>query len=328
MQHFSLVLENDIPNDDLTDERSGSSTATPCATLAPWEVERYKLWSLLDLYKHLKVSEFSTFMINFDRVVAFSYFVLNPIPASPQDADRILHINLGKFREALSKVLDICAQSEIPISFPVRRQIEAFTTRLSQAERGQLDHHTLIEHARLARQALLDDLSQHLFIFVPAQRRELIEQTEPPFGASVAQMFSAANRDIEASCRCFALSEWTACVFHAMRVVEHGLRQLAEKVELPADAMAHENWKNIIDQIEARIRDMEKEPKSTEKSAKLKFYSSAAIQFRYFKDAWRNHVSHGRDTYDEREAYSIWNHVKEFMQTLANELKELPHSGF
>ena len=73
---------------------------------------------------------------------------------------------------------------------------------------------------------------------------------------------------------------------------------------------------------------MEKEPKSTEKSAKLKFYSSAAIQFRYFKDAWRNHVSHGRDTYDEREAYSIWNHVKEFMQTLANELKELPHSGF
>jgi len=95
-----------------------------------------------------------------------------------------------------------------------------------------------------------------------------------------------------------ALGEWTACVFHSMRVLEHGLRELASRVELSADAMAQENWKNVIDQIEAKIRAMEALPKSAEKSASLKVYSQAALQFRYFKDAWRNYISHTSEPSD------------------------------
>jgi len=38
----------------------------------------------------------------------------------------------------------------------------------------------------------------------------------------------------------------------------------------------------------------------------------------FFKDAWRNHIMHVRDVYDEGRATSIWQHVKEFMLKLAN----------
>jgi hypothetical protein len=52
----------------------------------------------------------------------------------------------------------------------------------------------------------------------------------------------------------------------------------------------------VIDRIEAKIREREKALKrGQEKDATLKFYSQAAVQFRYFKDAWRNHVAHLRE---------------------------------
>src|SRR5207302_260994 len=122
--------------------------------------------------------------------------------------------------------------------------------------------------------------------------------------------FPEAVQDIAAASRCLALDEGTACVFHAMRVLEHGLRVMAMNVGLPPDAMTHENWKVVIDQIEKKVREIEGLPKSPGKAEKLRVVSEACSQFRYFKDAWRNHVSHSRATYDVREADSVFNHVR------------------
>ena len=114
-----------------------------------------------------------------------------------------------------------------------------------------------------------------------------------------------------------ALSEWTACVFHLMRSVEVALREMAVRVGLPPDAMALENWKNILDQIEKKLREMESLPKSSEKARTIQELSSCAVQFRYFKDAWRNHVAHAHKSYDERDALEIWHHVRNVMSHIA-----------
>lgn len=164
---------------------------------------------------------------------------------------------------------------------------------------------------------LLTELSANWFLAIPADQRELYEQRTAPFGDAVEARFPKAAKDIRAAARCFALNEWTACVFHLMRTLEHGLRWLAVEVGLGADAMAHENWKNVIDLIEAKIRAMEGLPKSPEKIARLKELSRLASQFRYFKDAWRNHVSHAHESYDDREAENVWHHVKTFMEQMA-----------
>jgi hypothetical protein len=84
-----------------------------------------------------------------------------------------------------------------------------------------------------------------------------------------------------------------------------------------------ENWNTIIEKIESTIRDREKQlPKGMQKSEEMQFYSEAAKEFRYFKDAWRNHVSHSREKYGDAEAYRVLIHVRDFMQHLATRLKE------
>jgi hypothetical protein len=44
----------------------------------------------------------------------------------------------------------------------------------------------------------------------------------------------------------------------------------------------------------------------------------AAKDFFYFKDGWRNYVSHGGDPYDEHQARSVLDHVRSFMSHLAS----------
>jgi hypothetical protein len=289
----------------------------------PWQgMQRYCPRSLIDMLRLLQVAELNRFLVNFERCCSYGYMLIETPPVDEAQRRKLLDNSLAKYREALDGFSEACMDGKMPISYPVRRQIEAFKRRLADVANNIVDHKTVNAQAIQIRQLLLDDLSQHLFICIPAEYRELIEQEEPIFGDSVANVFDKAKRDIEASSRCLALGEWTACVFHSMRVLEYGLRELASLVELPADAMAQENWKNVIDQIEAKIRGMEALPKSAEKSAALKTYSEAALQFRYFKDAWRNYVSHTNEPSDERDASSVWNHVKEFMQQLADEIGE------
>jgi hypothetical protein len=54
----------------------------------------------------------------------------------------------------------------------------------------------------------------------------------------------------------------------------------------------------------------------------MSFYSAAAKEFFYFKDGWRNYVSHGGDPYDEDEAFSVLEHVRAFMSHLGSRLGE------
>ncbi len=154
---------------------------------------------------------------------------------------------------------------------------------------------------------------------VPVQYREYYDPPEPLFGFDVeAQFVEGVNADIADAGRCIALEQWTAAVFHLMRVLEHGLRQFAQLVEASfPTSIELENWKNIIDVIEKQIRAIEQQPKSAQTSATLQFYSNAANHFWYFKEASRNHVAHSRATYDEREALRVYNAVKDFMEQLA-----------
>jgi len=131
----------------------------------------------------------------------------------------------------------------------------------------------------------------------------------------VEAAFPEAVKDIDAANRCYALDEWTACVFHSMRVLEHGLRLTAKRFNVD---FAVDSWHKVIKGIEDAIAALRNKQGLTEEDRKeISYYSDAASQFRYFKDSWRNHVSHGREHYDERDAEKVLTHVREFMQHLA-----------
>jgi len=169
---------------------------------------------------------------------------------------------------------------------------------------------------------LVRELSEPMFLHVELSKRAFYEQKEPLFGALVDVKFPNASRDIAAAGRCFALDEWTACVSHLMRSLESPLQFFANRVGVtfpgPTDL---ENWRNIVDQmcskIEAEVKRLEGTPKSHARNEELQLLGDVALDFRHFKNAWRNNVAHGREWYDEREAERVYGAVEHFMQRMA-----------
>jgi hypothetical protein len=163
----------------------------------------------------------------------------------------------------------------------------------------------------------MNEIEGVVFGFIPKDHGAYFEQ-EALFGVEVNDKFPEAKVDIKEAGNCYAHGTYTACVFHLMRVLEFALHKLAKDlgVTFPT-AVELENWKNIIDKIDSAIKAQEQLPKSTQKSEDLQFYSEAAKEFRYFKDAWRNHVSHSRMDYEIHDATKIMEHVRDFMRHLA-----------
>lgn len=136
---------------------------------------------------------------------------------------------------------------------------------------------------------------------------------------SIKESFDNIQADVDGAMWCYVTDNNTACVFHAMMILERGLEKLSNLLNV---AYGHDQWLVVIQNIETEIRKMQGLKKGEEKTKKLTYYSKAAMQFIYFKDAWRNHVSHARSSYDEHQAVSIILHVREFMQQLAIDLDE------
>ena len=143
------------------------------------------------------------------------------------------------------------------------------------------------------------EMEDIVFGFIPADHASYFQNKEL-FRPEVNANFKSTVKDIYEAGNCFAHGNYTASVFHLMRVLEIALHVLAKalNVTFPA-AIEIENWQNIIEKIESEIARLEKTlPKGTQKSEDLQFYSEAAKEFRYFKNAWRNHVSHSREDYE------------------------------
>jgi hypothetical protein len=166
------------------------------------------------------------------------------------------------------------------------------------------------------------ELNDKLFLFLDKKEAELFESAEP-FGSKVTSAFPSANRELQEAAKCIALDKGTASVFHSMRAVESGIRSLANEVGKTFDV---QQWNVILNEIESEIGKMRRNGipglSKQDKDEKLQFLSRAAAQIGYFKDGWRNYVSHNKRPYDVKEAIGIYEHVGAFMSVLSERLSE------
>ncbi len=183
----------------------------------------------------------------------------------------------------------------------------------------------VVTELRVLNEVAGDQLDRRHSVYIPLKKLDFYLKVLEIFPKDLIFVFPGVDNDITEACWCYALDRNTACVFHCMGILQRGLHSLAKDLNVPfADTLDLENWKNIIDQIEKKIRELESLKKGPEKDEKLSFYSNAAVQFRYFKDAWRNHVAHLREQYDADQAHSILIHVRDFIRDLGEpKLKEL-----
>jgi len=169
-------------------------------------------------------------------------------------------------------------------------------------------------------------LSKRHFAYIPPPNDSYFEKEEL-FGEEVYRVFPKARTDIKEAGNAFAVSLYTACVFHLMRAAEHGLRRLAKKLRV---IIKHTNtmipleygeWDKIIIGINAQIAAARALPAGPKRQRSFEIYSDASQHCLFMKDIWRNTASHARKAYTHNEALAALERVRDFMQFLAKGMK-------
>jgi hypothetical protein len=178
-----------------------------------------------------------------------------------------------------------------------------------------------VEVFQMLIKAISAEIKSKLFLFIPPH---VAKYHDIMFQSFITAAFPLASKELVWAGNSLAVGLYTASVFHSMRAAEIGVRVLGNAlgVAFPSHPIELAEWQSILDQADSRIVAMKQMPRGTHKDEELSFYSQAAVQFRYFKDAWRVRVAHARETYEEMQAIRIFDHTLEFFETLATRLKE------
>jgi hypothetical protein len=165
-------------------------------------------------------------------------------------------------------------------------------------------------------QRFQDEVHEIRFFYIDRQKMEYFGLAAA-FGADVAKNFPSAEYDIQEAANCFALSRHTATVTHSMRALEAGLGALAGALKVKRSGRGWGSDLKILEDAWQKKLKAKPGPRAWERT----FFAQAFADFRYFADAWRNHAMHASARYGEQEAEQVFEHVRSFMQHLANRLR-------
>jgi hypothetical protein len=168
-----------------------------------------------------------------------------------------------------------------------------------------------------------DNLRTRRFMYVPQDQSPYWDNVQL-FGDDFIIGFPRqAVREMTEAGNCLAAGRWTACVFHSMRVAEHGLRRLATSLRVTISSkgkncpLEYGTWDAVIAAIRNKITETRKLPSGAVRERRLQYYSTAADHCEYMKDIWRNEVAHSRRCYNKQESVAVLSRVREFVQPLA-----------
>jgi len=140
-----------------------------------------------------------------------------------------------------------------------------------------------------------------------------------PFGEEVTTRFEFAIQDIEEAAKCLALSRGTAAVYHLMRIMELGLKALAQPLGIPYAP----SWESYIKQITDKVT-QQHSTKGVNWKKDEPFFKEILGDLQAVKIAWRNPTMHIVRHYTPDEAEDIFRAVRGFMKRLATRFSQVP----
>lgn len=214
---------------------------------------------------------------------------------------------INYLKKQIEAILDHCVSLELKISYGALYKINEdlsnpyyeWTWRKAQSEFESWNKRTF-----------QTELETKLFFYIPDHRASFYKDNQ--LDKNVKKKFPiTVHNDMEKAGNCYATENYTACVFHLMRVMESGVQILGDKLNVPLTT--EKDWDTILKNIRTEINI--KYPKSHSENIKWK---NLLAKLETVKDAWRNPTMHPKATYDESEARDIILSVKIFMNKLAN----------
>ena len=271
--------------------------------LWPWQEQPYKLWSLLEMLRLFA----APFLFQSKQLARLAQILrLAEIGHLPNDTIPLLEETLKAIEDELKN---------IPLSPLIQDRI----SRLRRAANNGETPDRLGVIADELGEDIETDLDQWAFFAVDPKDRSFYKAPEEYFGEGTFKTFPDSAYDLKAAARCFALDEWTACVFHLMRAIESGplhawAVQLGASLSFP---VTEAGWGELLRAGENKIKELQNQPRTPERTADQEFYGKTMRALREINLAWRQIVSHSKKTYDAREALDAMNAVEVFMRKLA-----------
>ena len=278
------------------------------SSAAPWDGS-YRLWSLWDMFNFI-FPKWHRLLDDLGILIRVSRSNMREDPAKSAAA-MVDCTNNAKDLVQLAEELNSALNSA---------HLAAAARRLKYwATQDDREWSELNTRARALRDVIETELGQYIYYRYPKEKGFKFISWQTDWKDTIAS-FPGVKRNIFCATDCYALEHNDACVFHCMLILERGLRALANGVGLTFDV---QQWNTIIDQIEKKIREVNQSlSKGTPKNERMQFLSEVAKEFYYFKDGWRNYVSHGRGDYDEHQAASVLEHTRAFMNYLSTQPSE------
>lgn len=224
------------------------------------------------------------------------------------DSGKVNTYRLEELSESLIQMRAECVKLDLAHTLDLISHVESEVLRKGK----DYTCGDMVNHLETLASSFATELRKELVFRIADERRKYFEKVDL-FGLQVNTAFPSCVAEITNAGNCYALEQNEASAFHSMKILERALGVLAKKFGVD---FSHTNWHNVIEQTEKQIRNMDSSFGADWKEQQ-KFYSQAATHFMFLKDAWRNHIMHVRDVYDEGRALSILSHVRELMQALA-----------
>jgi hypothetical protein len=161
-------------------------------------------------------------------------------------------------------------------------------------------------------QLMISEMQHVSFLRLEGDEGDYFDGRKPSWGDSFTRFPLIREEAIQGG-KAYAVGLYPACAFHMMRILEIALNTLAEELGVTFE---HRNWQNILNDLEAAVREIDKSH-DPHKKAKSHFYSGVALHFFFLKDAWRNYAMHVKEPWDQGRALSVMNHVSELTRALA-----------
>jgi hypothetical protein len=258
---------------------------------APWNTAPYEGVSLFDMLQYAaaafyKLSE------------EFSTFALTPMVLTKPEVQQQLQLSLNELHE-------YCEKLNLPLS---QNQIETVVDAV---------HGNDVEAVRRSFAELQKRVYQELkakVVFCLPGEKVRYWSSFWLIDTKIYDHFPSAWHEFQRAGHCYAFGENTACVFHVMRIVDFGLRQVAKSLGIEYDAR---NWSGIGNKIQEKM-EQKYNTKTDEWKKSEPMYAEILTDILAIGRGHRNPVLHELEKkYEERDAQHMLNVVEGFMLHLA-----------
>ena len=199
----------------------------------------------------------------------------------------------------------------------LQSSLNRIDTQIRLCLRGTTNQNLATE-LRVLRETAQAELHALRFAFVENDKAKILDKSDKAWG-DLWEKIPAIKIDVEEPVYCYALERNTACVFHLMRVAEHGLRALSKKVGVRLTQKSGKlhpvefaEWHKVITGIKNKVEAARKLPYGAKRAQALQFYSDAADHCLYMKEI-RNSISHTQNSYNALETLVVMERVRNFL---------------